>query len=464
MRESKIWKILKAAFLGKEYDYTSGSIKTSLVLLSIPMIMEMFMESLFAIVDIYFVSKLGDNDAVATVGLTESVLMLIESVAIGVAMACIAMVARRIGEKNHEAASIAGMQAILLGTFVSLIMGALALIYTDDILRFMGGSESLIETGSSFTRIILGSNLVLMLLFLFNGIFRGAGNAALAMYTLYLSNGLNIILDPCLIHGYFFFPKMGLEGAAIATVIGRSAGVVFQIYLLVKGYALIKPKLNHLIPRWSIIWKLIRVSAGGAGQFLISTASWIFLLRILAGFGSAVLAGYTIAIRVIIFTILPAWGMSNATATLVGQNLGANEPDRAEETVWLAGKYNALFLAVVSIIFIVLADPVISLFSQDPRVVREGAMGLRIICTGYIFFSYQMVLSQSFNGAGDTMTPTLINFIGSWLFQIPLAYLLAIYWNLGSEGVYIAIACTSVVLATLNFVAFKSGRWKKINI
>ncbi len=461
MKLAEYISLIKDALRGKEQDYTQGSIKKALILLSIPMVLEMVMESLFAIVDIYFVSKLDDVDAVATVGLTESVLMIMESVAIGIAMAATAMVARRIGEKNKEGASRAAMQALLFGSFVAIIMGVLAFNYADDILRLMGGSETLIEKGKRYTQIILGFNIVLMLLFLFNGIFRGAGNAAIAMYTLYLANGINIILDPCLIHGYLFFPKMGLEGAAIASVIGRGVGVLFQIYMLVKGASIIKAKLAFLKPNLTLLKDLSKVSLGGAGQFLISTASWIFLVKILAEFGSAVLAGYTIGIRVIIFTILPSWGMSNATATLVGQNLGAGNAERAEKTVWLAGKYNVIFLFIITIICVVFPRPIISFFTQDPEIIKHGILCLRFVVLGYIFYAYQMVLGQAFNGAGDTFTPSLMNFIALWLFQIPAAYLLAKYFGMGPQGVYMAINLSCVVLTSLLYWKFKQGKWKK---
>jgi len=455
-----IWDSLR----GKEHDYTKGSLNEALLLLSIPMIMEMVMESLFAVVDIYFVSKLGDNDAVATVGLTESVLMLVESVAIGVAMAATAMVARRIGEKNIPAASKAGMQAVLLGVIVSLIVGVFAFIFAEDILRMMGGSETLIEKGKSYTQIILSFNIVLMLLFLFNGIFRGAGNPAMAMYTLYLANGINIVLDPCLIHGYFFFPKMGLEGAAIASVIGRGVGVLFQIYILVKGYSIIKVYLKDLLPDIKLLKNLSKVSLGGAGQFLLSTASWIFLVRILAGFGSSVLAGYTIGIRVIIFTILPSWGLANAAATLVGQNLGANQAERAEKTVWTAAKYNTFFLVFVAIVFFIFADPVLAMFTSDQAVISEGSICLKILCTSYLFFGYGMIISQAFNGAGDTYTPTKINFIGNWIIQIPLAYGLAIYLGLGPTGVYSAIVIAALFIMIMAIYLFRKGKWKHVNL
>lgn len=456
--------LIKDALRGKEQDYTKGSIKRALVLLSIPMIMEMVMESLFAVVDIYFVSKLDDVDAVATVGLTESVLMIMESVAIGIAMAATAMVARRIGEKNKEGASRAAMQALLLGTAVAIILGILSYNYADDILRMMGGSETLVQKGTRYTQIILGFNIVLMLLFLFNGIFRGAGNAAIAMNTLYLANGINIILDPCLIHGYFFFPALGLEGAAIASVIGRGVGVIFQIYVLVKGSSIIRTKLSYLKPNLPLLKNLTRVSLGGAGQFLISTASWIFLVKILAEFGSAVLAGYTIGIRVIIFTILPSWGMSNATATLVGQNLGAGNADRAEKTVWLAGKFNVILLFMITIICVVFPKPIITFFTSDPETIQHGITCLRFVVLGYIFYAYQMVLGQAFNGAGDTYTPSLMNFYALWLFQIPAAYILAKTLGFGPQGVYMAINFSSVVLTLLLYWKFKQGKWKEFKI
>lgn len=459
MGVKQFFQLFRDAVKGKEQDYTKGSINTALILLAIPMILEMLMESLFAIVDVFLVAKVSNN-AVATVGMTEGVLMLVESVAIGIAMATTALVARRVGEKNIKKASDVAVQAILLGVLLSFITGVLAFVYAEEILRLMGGDEALIAEGKEYTRIILSFNFILMLLFILNGIFRAAGNAAIAMRTLLIANGLNIILDPIFIFGFGPISGMGVTGAAIATCIGRGTGVIYQMYILLSGDSLIKVYKEFLRPNWEILRKLVRVSAGGAGQFLISTASWIFLIRILASFGSTVLAGYTIAIRIIIFSILPSWGLSNATATLVGQNLGAGQPDRAEKTVWTAGWYNMLFLLFLSIIFFTMAQPICALFTQDIAVVNEAAVCLKIICCGYIFFAYQMIINQAFNGAGDTFTPTLLSFIFMWLVQIPLAYVLSYHIGFDSHGVYIAIAVSSVLITAAAIYLFRKGKWK----
>ncbi|NNE27614.1 MAG: MATE family efflux transporter [Saprospiraceae bacterium] len=459
MRIVEFIKLFSKAVKGEEHDFTKGSINQALVLLAIPMILEMLMESLFAIVDVFFVAQVSIN-AVATIGMTEGVLMLIESVAIGIAMGATAMIARRIGEKQIKQASDVAVQAIILGVGVSLVTGGLSFAFADDILRLMGADESLIEEGAGYTRLILGLNLILMLLFVFNGIFRAAGNAAIAMRTLVLSNGLNIVLDPILILGLGPITAMGVEGAAIATCIGRGVGVLYQMYVLLSDSSIIKIYREHLRVNMDVMRTLIPVSAGGAGQFLISTASWIFLIRILASFGSSVLAGYTIAIRIIIFSILPSWGLSNATATLVGQNLGAGEPDRAEKTVWTAGFYNMMFLFVLSIIFFLFAKPISSIFTQDVLVINESALCLKIICLGYIFFAYQMVINQAFNGAGDTYTPTMLSFIFMWLVQIPLAYILAYVVEFNSMGVYMAISISSIFISTAAVYLFRKGKWK----
>ena len=459
MRIVEFIKLFVKAVKGEEHDFTKGSINQALVLLAIPMILEMLMESLFAIVDVFFVAQVSIN-AVATIGMTEGVLMLIESVAIGIAMGATAMIARRIGEKEVKRASDVAVQAIMLGGFVSLVTGGLSFAFADDILRLMGGEESLIEEGAGYTRLILGLNIILMLLFVFNGIFRAAGNAAIAMRTLVLSNGLNIILDPILILGLGPVTPMGVEGAAIATCIGRGVGVIYQLYVLLSDGSIIRIHREHLRVNLNIMRTLIPVSAGGAGQFLISTASWIFLIRILASFGSSVLAGYTIAIRIIIFSILPSWGLSNATATLVGQNLGAGEPDRAEKTVWTAGFYNMVFLFILSVIFFLFAKPISGIFTQDALVIEESVLCLKIICLGYIFFAYQMVINQAFNGAGDTYTPTMLSFIFMWLVQIPLAYTLAYVVEFNSMGVYMAISISSIFISTAAIYLFRKGKWK----
>ncbi|MBT8229839.1 MAG: MATE family efflux transporter [Bacteroidia bacterium] len=459
MRIVQFIKLFVKALRGDEHDYTKGSINQALILLAIPMIMEMLMESLFAIVDVFFVAQVSIN-AVATIGMTEGVLMLIESVAIGIAMGATALIARRIGEKHFRQASDVAVQAIILGGIVSIITGTGAYFFADDILRLMGGDQSLINEGKEYTRIILGLNIILMMLFVLNGIFRAAGNASIAMRTLLVSNGLNIILDPIFILGIGSMPGFGVKGAAIATCIGRGTGVLYQLYVLFSDGSVIKIYREHLRVNGDILMRLIPISMGGAGQFLISTASWIFLIRILASFGSSVLAGYTIAIRIIIFTILPSWGLANATATLVGQNLGAGEPERAEKTVWKAGFFNMIFLLFLSIFFIIFAKPISSIFTDDIAVINESALCLKVICLGYIFFAYEMIISQAFNGAGDTYTPTLLSFIFMWLLQIPLAYVLSFTLNLESLGVYMAISISSVFISMTAVYLFRKGRWK----
>ncbi|GAB5550922.1 MAG: MATE family efflux transporter [Saprospiraceae bacterium] len=423
----------------------------------------MVMESLFAVVDVYFVSRVG-TDAVATVGLTETVVTIVYALAIGISMGATAMVSRRIGEDDPEAASVAAFQAILLSAVVSIIISIVGILYAEDILRMMGGSESLIASGANYTRILLGSNIVITFLFLLNGIFRGAGDAFIAMRALWIANICNIILDPLLILGIGPFPELGLTGAAVATMIGRGVGVSYQLYILLSGASVIKMAARHLKVSFKILVRLAKVSLNGAWQFLISSISWIFMMRIIADFGSESVAGYTIAIRLIIFTILPSWGLSNAAATLVGQNLGAKEPERAEKSVWQAGFYNTIFLLVVSVIFIAFARPLISLFSDIPTVIEAGVTALRIICVGYVFFSYGMVVSQSFNGAGDTFTPMVVNIICFWFIQIPLGFFLAKNLGWGLPGVCWAIVISETFLAAIVIVLFRRGKWKSVAI
>ncbi len=459
MRLKEIFEIFKQAVKGEEQDYTSGNIKKALLLLSIPIILEMIMESLFAIVDIYFVAKVSNN-AIATVGNTEGLLMLIESVAIGIAMAATALIARRIGEKNEKMASQAAVQAILLATIVAVIAGIFAFIYAEDILRLLSrNNEGVVQEGKNYTRIILGFNIVLMYLFVFNGIFRAAGNPAIAMRTLWLSNGLNIVLDPIFIFGIGSFEGMGVTGAAVATCIGRGCGVLYQFYILSSGKSKIKIYKDYIRPQIEVLKSLFNLSLGGAGQFLISTASWIFLIFILNDFGEQKFSGYTLAIRVVIFSILPSWGLAMATATLVGQNLGANNSDRAESTVWMASRYNMYYLITLAIIFLVFGRQIISFFSDDMVVIDEGVLCLKILSLSYIFISYQMIVLQAFNGAGDTRTPTILCFIFMWLVQIPLAYILA-KTSLESSGVYISICVSSLLITVASIYIFKQGKWK----
>ncbi len=459
----KLIKNFLIAIKGEEKDFLSGSINRAIFMLAVPMILEMSMESLFAVVDVFFVSKVGVN-AVATVGLTESVLTLVYSVAIGLSMAATAMVARRIGEDNPEAAAKAAMQTIWIAVIFSLIISFVGFFFAEEILRLMGGSEALIAEGIWYTRIIFASNIVIMLIFLLNAVFRGAGDASIAMRVLWLSNGINIVLDPCLILGLGPFPEMGVAGAAVATTIGRGTGVLYQLYHLFGGKSIVHITKRHLSFAWDIIQKLIKVSLGGMGQFIIASSSWIFLMRIISEFGEQALAGYTISIRIIVFTILPAWGMANAAATLVGQNLGAQNPDRAETSVWRTAIYTTAFMVLVAIIYFVFARSIMLFFNSDPVVVQYGVNSLRIISLGYLFFAYGMVISQSFNGAGDTRTPTYLNFICFWLLQIPLAYFMGLKWGWGANGVFWAIAISESILAVLCILIFRRGKWKSVKI
>ncbi|MGS2726561.1 MATE family efflux transporter [Psychroserpens sp. BH13MA-6] len=450
---------LKQALSGKEQEFTSGSIRKAVFMLSIPMILEMLMESVFAVVDIFYVSKVSVN-AVATIGLTESVITLVYALAIGLSMAATAIVARRVGEKNTEAASRAAVQVIILGLAISVLISIVGIIFPKEILALMGGEPDLIAEGYGYTQILLGGNVTIMLLFLINAIFRGAGDASMAMWTLILSNGLNIILDPIFIFGVGPVPAYGVEGAAIATTIGRGTAVLFQLLVLIYGWSTIKIGVKDVVLRIGVMLNLVKVSLGGIGQFLIGTSSWVFLMRIMSEFGSEVLAGYTIAIRVMMFTFMPAWGMSNAAATLVGQNLGAKKPDRAEKSVWKTGKYCAIFMGFVSLLYLSFAPQIMAWFTNVPEVISQGSLCLRIIAAGYIFYAYGMVVINSFNGAGDTMTPTLINFVCFWVFQLPFAYIMAISFELGSIGVFLAIVLAEVLIAIIAIIWFRKGRWK----
>lgn len=458
-----ILRLLRSAIAGEEKEYTTGSIDKAIFMLSVPMILEMVMESLFAVVDVYFVGKLG-TDAVATVGLTESMLTIIYSVGIGLSMGATAMVARRVGEKNIEAANHTAAQALYVVFGISALISVLGIFYAKTLLSLMGAAPSIVENNYQYTQIMLGSNVVIMMLFMINGIFRGAGDASIAMRSLWLANILNIILCPTLIYGLGPIPALGLKGAAIATTIGRGVGVIYQVYHLFKGKGLLRIQKKHLALDPPIMGSLLKIASGGTAQFIIASASWIFLIRILSTFGSNVLAGYTIAIRVIVFAILPAWGMANAAATLVGQNLGAGQPGRAEKSVWRTAYFNMIFLGSVSVLFFLLARNIVLLFTQDADVVRHGTECLRYVSLGYIFYACGMVISQSFNGAGDTRTPTLLNFFGFWTFQIPLAYVLAMVLDLGPKGVYMAIAIAESAIAVVAIILFRRGTWKKVKV
>ena len=453
----------RIAVLGLEKDFVTGSIERAIFMLSIPMILEMMMESLFAVVDVFFVGKLG-VDAIATVGLTEAIIMIVYSICVGLSMGVTAMVSRRVGEKKHKDASDVAFQGILIGVFLAFIIGVLGFIFAKDLLHLMGASDELISQGYGYTQVLIGGNVTIMLLFILNAVFRGAGDASIAMRALWISNGLNLILDPLFIFGIGPIEGLGVQGAAIATTIGRSVGVGYQIYILFNGRSVIKLIRTNMVFRFKIMQRLIKVSLGGMGQYLISTASWIFLVRIISYFGSDAVAGYTISIRIIIFTILPSWGISNAAATLVGQNLGANQPDRAEKSVWKCAFYNMLFLFVISVVFFVFAEFLVGIFNAEGEVLRNGVIALRYICTGYLFFAYGMVVSQAFNGAGDTRTPTIVNFFSYWMLQIPLAYLLAMYTDFEIKGIYIAILAAEIFLAIFVVLIFRRGKWKLFKV
>jgi putative MATE family efflux protein len=452
---------VRASLRGEQRDYTVGPLRRAIVLLAIPMVLEMVMESVFAVADVYFVASLG-AEAVATVGLTESVLTLVYAVAIGLAMATTATVARRIGEKDTDGAITAATQAIVVGLLVSVAVGVPAFTWADDILRLMGADEATVAAGTGYTRLLLGTNAVILLLFLHNAIFRGAGDAVLAMRSLWLANGINLVLDPCLIFGLGPFPELGLTGAAVATTIGRGTGVAFQFWMLRKGGGGGRIKLAgpafHL--NLGVALRLLRVSVGGIAQMLVATASWVALMRIVSPFGTQALAGYTIAIRIIIFALMPSWGLCNAAATLVGQNLGAKKPDRAERAVWLTGLFNTAALGLVTVIFVAAAEPLIGLFSEEPEIRRVGAEALKIIAYGYIAYAWGMVMIQAFNGAGDTATPTYVNLVCFWACQIPLAWYLAREVGMGPPGVFWSVMLSESLLAVVSILLFRRGRWK----
>lgn len=456
--------LVKQSIKGVEHDYTQGSLRGAIVLLAIPMILELSLESVFAVVDMFFVGKLGGN-AIQTVGLTEASITIIYSIAIGLSTAATAVVARRIGEKKPDAATHAGMQALLLATVIIIVLSVIGIIFAADILRIMGATPEVIKEGTSFTRIMLGSSGVIVLLFLINGIFRGAGDAAMAMRSLWIASLINIILDPLLIYGYGPFPELGLNGAAIATVIGRGSGVLYQCFHLFKGKGIIKVKPVHFKWDTPVLKTLVEVAWPATLQFIIASGSWIVLAAIVAHTGGTdASAGYQIAIRNVVFFILPAWGLSNAAATLVGQNLGAKQPDRAEKSVLITTKYNAIFMSGVMLLFLLLAGPIISVFTNEPEAKKFGILSLQIISTGYIFYGVGMVMVQSLNGAGDTRTPTWINLVGFWFFQIPLALVLVNIFKTGPTGAFISIPIAETFMAFTAWYYFKKGKWKEVKV
>jgi len=448
---------------GIEMDYTKGNLRRAIIILAIPMILEMSMESVFALVDLFFVGHLPNSThTIQTVSLTESILSIIYSIAFGISMAATAIVARRVGEKNKDEAAHSAMQTIWLAIFVAIIISVLGFVFAADILRVLGAEQETITMGSTYTKIMMLSSIVIMMLFLINGIFRGAGNASMAMKSLWLANVCNIILCPVFIRGFGPVPAFGLNGAAMATVTGRAVGVCYQLYHLFKGNATIKIVRRHLNIDWSIIKSVLNIASPATLQFIISSGSWIVLSRLVAETGHSVgSAGYQTAIRVVIFFILPAWGLSNATATLVGQNLGANQPERAEQSVYETAKFNGIFMGIVSLIFLFGAYPIISFFTYDEDIKTIAVQALRIMASGYIFYGIGMVMGNAFNGAGDTWTPTWISLVCFWFFQIPLAYTLTLYSKLGLEGVFVSVPVAETLVAIVAWYFFKKGKWKK---
>ncbi len=457
--KASLWKDILASIAGKPRDYTQGSLGLAILLLAIPMVLEMSMQSLFSVVDVYFVAKLGTT-SVAVVTLTEAVLMIVFAVAIGFSMGTTAMVARRVGEGDAPAASRVALQAILIGLGVAVVVAVVGVAGSRFFLSLMGGSPELVQEGSLFFAIIFGGNVTIVLLFLINAIFRGAGDPALAMRALWLANIVNMILDPILIFGWGPIPAFGLEGAAIATTFGRGLGVLYQLWVLTSGRSKIRIDLSNLGIDPAVMRRLVRISAFGILQFLISTASFLFLAKIMSKFGDAALAGHTLAVRLITFVLLPVWGVGNAAATLVGQNLGAGKPDRAERSVWVTGFVNMCMLGAVGVVFIIGAEWIVGLFPVEDEVKVIASSCLRIVAYSYVFWGYGMTTVMAFNGAGDTVTPTWINFFVYWVLQLPLAWGLGVTFEFGPQGVFMAVAICQVVLAIVGVLVFRRGKWK----
>jgi putative MATE family efflux protein len=444
---------------GHNVDATEGPVRRAIVLLAVPMVLEMAMESVFAVVDIFFVARLGP-EAVAAVGFTESLLTLVYTVAMGLSIGVTAMIARRMGERNPEAAANTAFQAIALGIIVSLALALIGVLQAERLLAMMGASEAVIATGGGYARVMFGSNVVVVLLFLLNAAFRGAGDAAVAMRVLWLANGLNIVLNPLLIFGIGPFPELGVTGAAIATVIGRGTGVAAQLLVLFGGVGALRLAARNLRLSPAVMLRLLRLSGTGMLQVFIATASWIGLVKIIATFGSEAVAGYTIAIRIVLFALLPAWGLANAAATMVGQGLGARKPDRAESAVWLAARMNLAFLGSVAVVFILTAPWIVALFTAETAAAAYAVQALRIVSAGFFFYAFGMVLTQSFNGAGDTWTPTLLNLLCFWCLEIPLAWLLSHAFGMGPAGAFLAVTIAFSIMALASAALFRRGRWK----
>ena len=457
------WATLREAVRGSEQDFTEGSIGRAIFLLSVPMVLEMAMESLFGLVNVYWVAHLGKEQA-AAVGITEALLMIVFTVAMGLSMATTATVARRIGEKDEEGAGRSAVQAILLGIFIAIPIAFVGIFFAQPLFRLMNAAPEVAAMGGGYIRIIFGTNVVVMLIFLINAVFRGAGNAAIAMRALWIGNIINLVLDPCLIFGWGPFPELGVTGSAIATTIGRSVAVGYQFWCLFSGGSRVPVRVAYLKPNWELMKALLKISLGGMLQMLLGTAAWMFMMSLVGRFGSAAQAGYTIAIRILIVAILPSWGMSNAGATLVGQNLGAQKPDRAEKSVWLAGHSNAVFLGVVTLLCVIGAEWIVRRFTDDAEVIHHAANALRYISYGYVFYGYGMVMASAFNGAGDTWTPTKLNIICFWVLQIPGAWMLSQWTELREVGVFIAVTLAESILAVLAMWYFRQGKWKTAQV
>jgi putative MATE family efflux protein len=460
----KILDIIRESLRGgEEVDYTSIGVRRAIVLLSIPMVLEMGMEALFALIDIFFVTKLGEV-ATATVGLTETLMVPVYSLAWGLGMGATAVVARRTGEKNKEGARVAAAQSVLIALVLGVLIAVPSVVFATDLLRMMGAEAEVQEAGVPYTRLMMASNLIVMLLFAINAVFRGAGNAGMALRSLALANGINIVLDPLLIFGVGFFPELGVFGAAVATTTGRSIGVLYQFYHLSRIAGPFAIRLPDMRPVYDVLLGIVKISLGGVGQFLIASLSWVFLVRVVATFGTVAVAGYMVAMRILIVTLLPAWGMANAAATLVGQNLGAKMPDRAARSAWLCGHYNMFFMVSVMILFWIAAPWIVSFFDQSTEADAYAVLALRVISAGYFFYGYGMVLSQALNGAGDSVTPTWLNVICFWLVEIPLAYALAMTFAMGPLGVFVSIAISESLLAVLCAIIFRRGKWKLVQV
>ncbi len=454
-----IWQDIKEAIAGSERDFTNTSLSRAIFILAVPMVLEMAMESVFAVVDIFFVSRLG-HDAVATVGLTESTMTIVYAIGVGLSMATTALVSRRIGEKNKKEAGVVAFQAILLGVFISMFIAVPGMIFAKDFLKIMGASDKMANSGYMYPAVMFGTNMVIMLLFIINAVFRSSGDAAMSMRVMLFANIINIILDPMLIFGIGPFPELGIMGAAVATSIGRGMAVLYQFYLLFSGNHRIRLYFDSVKVKLGVMVKILKISGGGILQNLIATSSWIFLVRIIAVSGPEALAGYTISIRIIIFLLLPAWGLSNAAATLVGQNLGAKKPERAEKAVWVTGYANMAFMGSMGLLLFIFPHFWVKLFISESAVVENGILALRIISSGFLFYALGMVMMQGFNGSGDTTTPSKINFISFWLFEIPLAWFLAIVMKMGLTGASIAIVIAESFLAIIALIMFRKGKWK----